>query len=248
MNLRQSLSSALSPFLPEPFIRWYQRRTGHPNGQERFENLSLLETFSIVYREGIWGQAAGQGFYSGEGSEDELAVPYTAAIQGFLRQHGIRSVADLGCGDFRIGRRLSTLVDHYNGVDCVPELIAHLSQTEAREGISFHCRDLTTDPLPPAGAALIRQVFQHLSNREIASVLQQCAHYPFIIVTEHVPAGPCAHPNLDYPHGPNTRLVFDSGVFLDRPPFSRKSTVLLEIPYEGDTVIRTIAIDNRLSN
>ncbi len=248
MILRQKLKEAILPLLPESFSRWYRAPQLHPDGQERFGLLSLPETFSTIYREQLWGRAVGQGFYSGTGSEDEFAVPYAGALQRFLGQHGIRSVTDLGCGDFRVGRRVSALVDQYNGVDCVPELVAHLNATETRPGLSFHCLDLTSSPLPPAGAALIRQVLQHLSNQEISRVLKQCADYPFIIVTEHLPAGYCPCPNLDQLHGPDPRLVAGSGVFLDQPPFSLKCTVLLELPYCQDSVIRTIVVDNRDRN
>ncbi|MBN9657339.1 MAG: class I SAM-dependent methyltransferase [Acidobacteria bacterium] len=198
----------------------------------------------MIYRDGIWGQIPGQDFCSGPGSVDEIAVPYAAAVGHFLGQQGIRSVTDLGCGDFRVGRRVSALVDQYNGVDCVPDLIAHLRRTETRNGVSFHCLDLTRDPLPAAGAVLLRQVLQHLSNEQIASALRQCAHYPFSIITEHVPTH-CSAPNLDHPHGPNTRLEVGSGIFLDQPPFSLNCSVLLDVPYGTDTLIRTWVVDNR---
>lgn len=241
MILRHALRQTIRPFLPEFLIRWYQTLQ---NGHRRFDNLSLTETFSLIYREGIWGRASGQAFDSGPGSADEITLPYVAALQRFLGQHGIRSVTDLGCGDFRVGRRVSALVDQYIGVDCVPELIAHLRATEAREGVSFHCLDLTQASPPPAGAALIRQVLQHLSNEQIASVLRRCAHYPFLVITEHIPRH-CSTPNLDHPHGPDTRLEFDSGVFLDQEPYSLNCTVLLDLPYGPDTLIRTMVVDNR---
>ncbi|QOY87061.1 class I SAM-dependent methyltransferase [Paludibaculum fermentans] len=246
--MRQKLKETILPLLPESFARWYRAPQCPPDAQERFGHLTLLETFTTIYREQVWGRAPGQDFYSGTGSEDEFAIPYADALQRFLERHGIHTVTDLGCGDFRVGRRVSALVDQYHGVDCVPELIAHLSATEARPGVSFHCLDLTTSSLPPAGAALIRQVLQHLSNREIAMVLRQCADYPFIIVTEHLPVGYCPCPNLDQLHGPNPRLVAGSGVYLDQPPFSLKCSVLLELPCCHDSVIRTIVVDNRAGN
>ncbi|NNJ92659.1 MAG: SAM-dependent methyltransferase, partial [Gammaproteobacteria bacterium] len=66
---------------------------------------------------------------------------------------------------------------------------------------------------------LIRQVFQHLENNEIKAVLKQASHYPYIIVTEHLPEGTFI-PNKNKPTGPDSRLRMKSGIDITVAPFS----------------------------
>lgn len=230
--------------LPESVCKWYWRRFDVPRLHSRFSGLSPRDTFSAIYREQLWNEGSALEFDSGPGSNDAFGLPYVQAVQRFLEQHGIRRVADLGCGDFRIGCRLATLVDRYDGVDCVPDLIAHLSANHSSPGVHFHCLDLTADTLPPAEAAFIRQVLQHLTNAEIQAVLDRCAHFRYLIVTEHVPAEPSPEPNVDHGHGPNTRLLVGSGVYLEHPPFSRRVTPLLELPDGEGAIFRTVVVEN----
>ena len=90
------------------------------------------------------------------------------------------------------------------------------------------------DNLPAAGLCLIRQVLQHLSNQEIAQILQNTRKYKYIIITEHYPP-PYLNiiPNRDKPHGKDIRLDNDSGVYLNKPPYNIKiSEVLLDVEIE----------------
>lgn len=67
--------------------------------------------FSGVYKSNLWGGLPGE-FYSGPGSRSYLADQYVAAPKTFLVQESIRSVVDIGCGDFAIGERIAGFVNH----------------------------------------------------------------------------------------------------------------------------------------
>ena len=69
---------------------------------------------------------------------------------------------------------------------------------------------------------IIRQVLQHLSNREIISIVKKLASYQFIILTEHIPEGEFT-PNIDIISGQGTRLKKQSGVVLTEAPFNFES-------------------------
>src|SRR5215831_11521898 len=78
---------------------------------------TLEVVFSEIYKKNKWGGVKGE-FYSGPGSTDEKMVsPYIAMIyekafaEGFV---GLTFV-DLGCGDFRVSRRLLSLCSRYIG-------------------------------------------------------------------------------------------------------------------------------------
>jgi SAM-dependent methyltransferase len=206
---------------------------------------SIAETFQEIYRSRRWGDNGG-AFFSGAGSHGPISEQYAAAAIEFIRENRVRSVADLGCGDFAVGRRIVEASGvAYTGLDVVAELIAHHKSTVRLPGVEFQCADITTDPLPEADLCLIRQVFQHLSNDEIAKVLKNAEKYPRILVSEEVPNEPMSY-NRDKPHGYDVRSYCGSGVFLEKPPFSRAVKELWNIPLDRRSVLRTVLLENKV--
>jgi SAM-dependent methyltransferase len=182
------------------------------------------QVFSRIYREGLWGKS-GEQFCSGSGSSEEHAIAYVNVLERYIARHSIRSVVDLGCGDFVVGRRIAALGVDYTGADVVPDLVRHNNERYGGPHVRFVHLDIVADELPRADLCLIRQVLQHLSNRQIARVLPRLRAYEHVVVTEHFPGpGASTIPNKDKPHGHDTRIEDDSAVFLDRPPFDLKVT------------------------
>jgi len=211
-----------------------------------YNNKSLQYIFEDIYKQGRWGKSEEGGFNSGSGSLHQPVEPYTKLIREYILQHGIRKVVDLGCGDFRAGKGIIQDLDiDYTGVDVVRPLIAELNNTYACAGVRFLSLDIVNDELPDGDLYLIRQVFQHLSNHQIASVLDKVFKkrpLPHVIVTEHIPTDSGVTPNKDKPAGPDIRLYYNSGVFLERPPFSFTTRTLLTVqqPFNGsDAILRT---------
>lgn len=195
--------------------------------QQQFAEKSVAETFSQIYEQNVWGGAKGE-FYSGDGSTERYSEIYADRIKQFFRANQIKTVVDLGCGDFRVASKFVTTEINYIGVDVVPKLIQYLNHKHAAQNREFRCLNIVEDKLPIGEACLIREVLQHLSNAEIARVLDNCRAYKFVIVTEVYPSNERElKPNLDIPHGPDVRLHFDSAVCLDAPPFSRSNVELI---------------------
>ncbi len=175
-----------------------------------------------VYDLKLWGGTA-NNFYSGDGSHAlEITMPYIKEVTSFLKSFKAPiSVCDLGCGDFNIGKQLIKFTKEYTAVDIVTDLIAYNKKQFKEEKVSFLCKDLATDTLPKADCALIRQVLQHLSNKEIQSIVTKLYQYKYVILTEHIPDGNFK-PNLDIISGQGIRLKKQSGVNLLLPPFNFK--------------------------
>jgi SAM-dependent methyltransferase len=220
-------------------IRWRNRKRG------------VAEIFSEIYEANRWGGARGH-FHSGGGSTIEHAEVYAGVIKRFVREHQVRHVVDLGCGDFRVGARLIDGIDiSYIGVDIVAPLIQNNRRRYGSERVRFACLNIIDDELPDGDLCMIRQVLQHLSNEQIDRVLKNVQKYRFVIVTEHYPApGALRERNRDKPCGEDVRIYDGSGVFLDAPPFNRKvSGPLLDVNaghclmHTGER-IRTFLLDN----
>lgn len=188
--------------------------------QKAYRRLSVQDAFSKIYRENVWGGEKG-GFCSGSGSVGSLAENYVTFARKFIAEKGVKAIVDLGCGDFRIGSQLSQAVPRYVGVDIVPELIAYNTNHHSSDTVSFKCLNIIEDPLPDGDLCIIRQVFQHLANDQIAVVLKKLTRFKYVLITEHYPAMTDSFsPNRDKPHGPDTRFFIDSAVVLDAPPYS----------------------------
>jgi hypothetical protein len=204
----------------------YHRARGAMNRRK-----STADVFSTIYSSKQWGSSG--DFNSGAGTVDGgVANPYVEAIRDCLDKQGLTNTrfVDLGCGDFRIGSEIAPMASTYVGCDVVPALVDHLNQTRKTNRISFKAVDMVKDPLPEGDVCFIRQVLQHLSNDQIATILPKLRQYRCVLITEHIPNRTKPyHPNLDKAQGPDIRLYWNSGVFLDHPPFSLPSACLEEI-------------------
>jgi SAM-dependent methyltransferase len=221
----------LRRLVPRRFWSWREQRLV-ARIRARNRGRSTREIFSEIYETAQWGGKRGE-FSSGRGSEPSVTAPYCSMIREFIGEHRISSVVDLGCGDFEVGKRIQCPGVSYVGVDVVPALIERNRRLYGDATVQFECLDIVAEALPPAALCLVRQVFQHLSNPQIAAVLAKLGQFAHVIVTEHYPASPeTCLPNLDKPPGPDTRVGDGSGVFLDKPPFDRKTRLLLssELP------------------
>jgi SAM-dependent methyltransferase len=211
-----------------------------------FEDRPLGEVFAEIYKHNMWGRGDGQ-FYSGPGSDSRVTAPYVAAVRSFIADHAVRSIVDVGCGDFRVGAQLIPAGVRYHGVDVVPALIRHNTATHGSDGVMFSCLDATSEELPDGDLCLIREVFQHLSNDEIERALKRSRKFSYVIVTERIALPDLmTAPNIEHQHGPNTRSDSRSGVVLDAPPFAENVEAVLTDLDQGDgTILRSVVIDNQ---
>ena len=224
---------------PHPFIKLYQKiRMACLRRANRLRTVKAV--FTRIYMRNIWGGKPGQ-YHSGDGSTENHAFLYANAVRTFIKERRITNVVDLGCGDFVVGGKLQMEKLKYIGVDIVNDLIKRNHEIYGTADIKFQCLDIISDELPNAELCLIRQVFQHLSNSQIISILHKIKKYKYVLITEHYPA-PRAHfsPNKDKPHGPDTRIYDNSAVCLDLPPFNMQiSKMLLEVDSYPDLAIQS---------
>ncbi|MFN0262964.1 class I SAM-dependent methyltransferase [Tepidamorphus sp. 3E244] len=215
----------------------------------RYRGMSVSEMFGTIYRDRIWAGPSfhGQPFFSGEGSHaPELVEPYVAAVRAYLASLGAKpSAVDIGCGDFNVGQRIRPFCGTYTACDVVEPLIAHNREAFGDLDVDFRVLDITREAPPRHDVMFIRQVLQHLSNKQIKAALPNIrAGCRYLVLTEHLPDGKFKA-NRDRPAGPDIRLLEGSGVVLTQPPFNlavRTEQVLWEGRQFGG-IIRTTAYD-----
>lgn len=176
-----------------------------------------------IYEQYLWGKND-QKYFSGEGSHHpKIVKPYCEAVISFLTsfKEPLR-VCDLGCGDFNIGNQLVPFTKEYIAVDIVDELIAFNKMKFQQQNLQFLSLDIANDKLPNADCVIVRQVLQHLSNKEVKQVVDKLYDYKYVIVTEHLP-NIKFEPNKDIISGQGIRLKKQSGLDITKSPFNFKA-------------------------
>ena len=211
---------------------------------------NLNELFSSVYSNNVWNteNQLNETFYSGIGSRNkDIILQYQNAIREFFKslKYDLK-ILDLGCGDFYIHSDLVNLSSDYIAIDIVPELIEYNKKKYSNLKVSFLNLDITKNNLPDANIVLIREVLQHLSNKNINNVLENIKknNYKHIILTEVLPLDDNFIANKDFIDGPHTRMSFlDSGIDITKKPFNfnyKNKIKLLEIKIKNYRLVTMI--------
>lgn len=136
--------------------------------------------FTAIYENCVWGNNHRQEYRgsSGGGSDIELnRNRYVPFLKGFIRENGIRTVVDLGCGDFRCGPLIyGDLEVQYTGYDTYRAVIEH---HQARPELlppskyTFHALDIyqEREKLVGADLCILKDVLQHWSQEHIRTFL-----------------------------------------------------------------------------
>lgn len=190
--------------------------------KKRKKPWPIKDVMSQIYDMHLWGGNEFD-FYSGNGSHDTKIIDsYLKVLIAFLKSHNNNLiVCDLGCGDFNIGKQLTQYSKKYIAVDVVENLINRNKKVYKASYLEFQCLDIIEDKLPPGDCIILRQVLQHLSNKDIEKIVKKLTAFKYIILTEHIPLGNFVA-NRDIISGQGIRLKQNSGVNILEPPFNLK--------------------------
>jgi SAM-dependent methyltransferase len=169
--------------------------------------MGHAEIFNDIYRRNAWGAG------SGTGSLPETGRPYAWYLHMFMRTNRVRSVVDIGCGDWQFSQFMNWSQVDYVGVD-VSSIALEASRKHAKPGVSFLECDAVNDELPAADLLLAKDVLQHWSNSDVARFLNKLTAFKWALITNGFPAGSENEFNRDISAG-DWRAIE-----LSRPPFS----------------------------
>jgi hypothetical protein len=245
--LNMNFERIIKKLTPGP-IRKLQRRIRDKKVEDEFKNLTTKRAFEKIYKEQYWGVSSNKSdsFYSGLGSHDSNIVDaYLKSVKEFLSLNkGIKTAADLGCGDFNVGQQLYNFFDKYYAIDVAENVVDKNKERFKSPKINWSCLSIIDDDLPKADIAFVRQVLQHLSNKDILSFLSNIeGKYKFLVITETQPKTRRYKPNLDMMTGPGVRFHKKSGVDLVKPPFNLQAiseTKICEIAVGKEHIITTV--------
>jgi len=136
---------------------------------------ALKRAFDSIYADSRWGRSADGHGLSGPGSTLEATSQYRSFIEDLIRDEGVRSVVDAGCGDWSFSQHIDWGAAAYRGLDVVDVLVEKLQAAHEGPNIRFDQQDIT-DELPTADLLIVKDVLQHLPNAYIHKFIRNNLH------------------------------------------------------------------------
>jgi hypothetical protein len=122
--------------------------------------------FQNIYKKHLFGKSTSA---SGPGSSLDATKVIRESLLELFDQYGIRTIADIPCGDFLWFSAMELKDFKYTGFDIVPELISDLR--ELFPGQQFDIHDATSDLLGTYELILCRDLLVHLTNEQALKVI-----------------------------------------------------------------------------
>ena len=192
--------------------------------------MSNKEVFSKIYKEDLWHGG------SGAGSEIENVKEYVDILQKYIDKPEIKTVLDLGCGDWQFSKFLDLSSVSYLGVDVVESVIESNSSLYSSPNIEFISRDITTYEVPKVDLIICKDVLQHLCNKDVIEILIKIIKSSkFSLITNDFTSGDKV--NKDINNG-NYRCLD-----LSLSPFNLDVLTILEFERAGWNPKRTVTFN-----
>jgi FkbM family methyltransferase len=166
---------------------------------EVWKKPDALNVFTQIYETGVWGDNGISEYKgsSGDGSLVEKNQEYIGFLKSFIKEKDIKSVSDLGCGDWKCGNLIyDDLPISYNGYDAYGKLVEYNQRTFGNQKYSFKQLDFLNFPeqIEQADICIIKDVLQHWPLKSIYTFLDTICNskkFKYIIITN------CSYQNKD---------------------------------------------------
>lgn len=128
----------------------------------------MQAAFTKIYDKQVWKNG------SGVGSTPHYNEFYMNFLHGFLKEKSIKTVLDIGCGDWQFSKFIDWTGIDYNGIDVVQHVVDYNNDHYGRENIKFFHMDATITKLPGEfDLVIIKDVLQHWSNETIIEFMNK---------------------------------------------------------------------------
>jgi SAM-dependent methyltransferase len=153
----------------------------------------MRKLFEEIYAENKWL------YGSGEGSQPKHTKRYAAFLQDFLRKNNIKSVVDMGCGDWQFSQFIDWTGIDYQGFDVVKSVIEANQKKFSAPGIRFQLALGDGSDLPSTDLLIAKDVLQHWSNDAVKAFLPNFKKYAYCLITNCVnPNGKTINENIEH--------------------------------------------------
>lgn len=127
--------------------------------------------FTEIYNKKAWGSHIDGRGSSGPGSRVDIVEPYIQFLQNFLQLNDIKSVVDIGCGDWQFAKHIKWDGIDYTGIDIVESVVSYNQDNYSSENVHFMQADFTQGVEKKADVYIIKDVLQHVDNKSLEKFL-----------------------------------------------------------------------------
>jgi hypothetical protein len=136
---------------------------------DEFHGTGTEKIFTNIYLNNSW---KGRESKSGPGASINATRQFLFLLESFIEEYNIRSVTDIGCGDFNWMKNFKfEQIDKYVGIDIVQPLISSNIEKYGNDKISFKYMDLTVELLEKTDLILCKDVLFHMSYNDALKVI-----------------------------------------------------------------------------
>ena len=128
----------------------------------KMSTIDMMTTFTKIYDKKIWGNG------SGAGSSPAYNVRYMDILQNHMRKNDVKTVMDIGCGDWQHSQFVDWSGIEYVGLDVVKSVVEKNQDLYGKENIKFFHMDATKISIPfKFDLVIIKDVLQHWDDETI---------------------------------------------------------------------------------
>lgn len=140
------------------------------------------EVFNSIYLNSVWGGD------SGGGSRKENTGDYRKFLHQFIQEKGIKSITDLGIGDYQVYNDMDFCNAYPNitlrGYD-ISSVVLERIKDFATDKISFSLGDARKQK-PTTDLVIIKDVMIHWSNQDVEEFVQDLPKSKYILVSHDI--------------------------------------------------------------
>jgi SAM-dependent methyltransferase len=191
-----------------------------------------VDVFRRIYETDHWKGG------SGEGSVADATADYRPIIEELIALRTIRSVVDVGCGDWQSSRLIDWRDVCYTGIDVVPEIVAANTRQFGSARCRFIAADVRTTRVPRADLLICKDVLQHWPNPSIIGFLHRnLCRFPYALLTNDI-WSMHQHPGINA----DVLLGHWRPLDLEAPPFELHARWRYDFDIRGEWTKRALLI------
>ena len=123
----------------------------------------MEESFTKIYDKKIWGGGSGTGSKMSRNN-----LKYIDVLQSVLDGNEIKTICDVGCGDWEFTQHIDFGDRKYLGIDCVKSVIEANKKKFKRKNVKFEHRVIGDSYIPEGyDIVIIKDVIQHWTDEDI---------------------------------------------------------------------------------
>ena len=138
-----------------------------------------------IYINKVWGVDENGEGNSGSGSIVKNNIKYLNFLNTFIKINKIKSIVDLGCGDWQLMSKVNLNGIKYDGYDNSNTIINKINKLYSKSNIKFHQIPLISK-YKKADLLICKDVMQHINNNCIDNILSQLNNYKHSIIINDI--------------------------------------------------------------